>query len=291
MDRGVSAETAARRARRAIARGADPRPRGKTPLGGDGLPCTWSREFGGWLNSSGSPHKVVRNAARRAAAQAAADPRPRGRAPHDADGLKCMWSEEYGGWLDARSNLPHDAHESARAGAADRAAERAQRKQQREEEQRQRRLRAAERIQQQMVSLHGPQWVTFAPPMNPDARPEPRRSLYPLWQPEPKRVLAAQFGRMWVRAWRLCSEVGLVPADRFERCSCCPSVWGERHRGWARPLCGSCLKCTQRRVEHDEAEWQAANKAALRAARARALEERRERAKARRTRVPGEASA
>ena len=76
----VLPRSAARAARRAAARGAHPKPRGKVPLDQAGVPCTWDGVRGGWMSSSGEPHTVRRHAKRRSDSAANAAERALGRA-------------------------------------------------------------------------------------------------------------------------------------------------------------------------------------------------------------------
>ena len=57
--------SAARAQRRGEKRPAFPKPRGAAPGDAHGALCTWDFEGGGWLDSHGNPHVVVKNPKRR----------------------------------------------------------------------------------------------------------------------------------------------------------------------------------------------------------------------------------
>ena len=61
--------SAARAQRRGEKRPAFPKPRGAAPGDAHGALCTWNFEGGGWVDSHGIPHVVVKNPKRREAAQ------------------------------------------------------------------------------------------------------------------------------------------------------------------------------------------------------------------------------
>ena len=57
--------SAARAQRRGEKRPAFPKPRGAAPIDAHGAMCTWNFEIGGWVDSHGIPHVVVKNPKRR----------------------------------------------------------------------------------------------------------------------------------------------------------------------------------------------------------------------------------
>ena len=57
--------SAARAQRRGEKRPAFPKPRGAAPIDAHGALCTWNFEIGGWVDSHGIPHVVVKNPKRR----------------------------------------------------------------------------------------------------------------------------------------------------------------------------------------------------------------------------------